>query len=57
MQAELRPEIEEHLLRWSSDPDALANWEKEVDVMREFALKRPGVMRKLILEQFGKDLK
>ena len=41
MQSELRPEIEEHLLRWSSDTDAVAKWESEVDVMREFALKRP----------------
>ena len=52
MQAELRPEINEHLLRWSSDPEALANWESEIDAMREFALKRPEAMRELIKETF-----
>ena len=53
----LRPEIEENFQRWSPDPDALAHWEAEVGVMREFAQKRPEVMRELILDQFGKDLK
>ena len=57
MQAKLRPEIEEHFLRWSSDPDALANWENEVDAMREFALKRPEAMRELIKKHFAQDLK
>ena len=56
MQAVLQPEMEEHFLRWSSDPDALANWEKEVDVMREFALKRPDAMRDLLKKHFAQDL-
>ena len=57
MQAELQPEIEEHLLRWSSNPDALTKWENEIDVMREFALKRPEAMRVLIRQHFAQDLK
>jgi len=57
MKAELQPEIEEHLLRWSSDPLALENWEREVNVMREFALKRPDTMRELVKKHFAQDLK
>ncbi len=56
MKAELDPEIKEHLSRWSSDPNAVDNWEREIDVMREFALKRPDAMRDLIKQHFALEL-
>jgi len=55
LKAELDMEIEEHLSRWNSDPNALVNWEKEVDLMREFALKRPDAMQTLIEKHFAKE--
>ncbi len=56
-EATLRPEIQENLLRWGTESDTLENWEKEVEVIRMFALKRPEAMRKLITKHFSLDAK
>ena len=48
----LAPEIEEHISRWGL-PENKTRWEKNVDVMYEFAMKRPAYQRIHIKEFFN----
>ena len=45
------PEMAEHIHRWRM-PHDMDHWESEIDVMRDFALERPGYMRQFIADQF-----
>jgi hypothetical protein len=47
----LSPEIEKHISRWKL-PENITEWEKNVDVMDLFALKRPSFQRNHIKEFF-----
>ena len=50
MHALLSPEMDRHTARWRKPADK-EQWEKEVEIMREFARKRPGH----VMEQLAKD--
>jgi uncharacterized repeat protein (TIGR02543 family) len=47
----IAPLIPEHINRWGS-PSSVEQWEKEVEVLREFARKRPYYLREYISEKF-----
>ena len=52
MQAEIRPEIPEHINRWRLMDNSIAVWEQNVEVLRSFARNRPTYVRQHILSQF-----
>ncbi len=48
-----RPEIEEHILRYPNSAGRdLAGWENQIEVMMEFARKRPAYLRTFIMKHF-----
>ncbi|MDG2124850.1 MAG: CotH kinase family protein, partial [Verrucomicrobiales bacterium] len=65
----IRPEMGSHLARWSwagvqargfgiphkeeDEPLSVAHWERNVEVMREFARARPAKLRRDLLDHFG----
>ncbi len=51
LKQQITPEIEEHISRWSQ-PANINAWQKEIDVMRDFAKKRPYYQRKHIKDHF-----
>ena len=53
MRAELQPEMEEYIQRWSANSFSANEWEAEVGVMRAFALGRPDAVRSHIVKEFG----
>jgi hypothetical protein len=55
MASALEGDIEKHILRWSSMNNSIDQWHANIDVMREFANKRPDIVRNHILETFGLD--
>ena len=52
MQEKIKPEMEEHINRWGY-PNSLERWEENVDVLREFAVKRPEYVRRNLINHFG----
>ncbi len=54
MQEAIAPEIAEHYARWGY-PDGYGQWLEHVDIMLEFAEKRPQYQRQHILEYFDLD--
>lgn len=46
------PEITEHIARWGG-PRSYENWQRNIDVMREFAGRRPDIVREHIVENFN----
>jgi hypothetical protein len=52
MQSLYEPEIEEHISRWQAI-DSLEGWYRNINVMRDFALKRPNAVRSHIVDYFG----
>ena len=50
MHALLAPEMERHTARWRKPTDA-EHWEQEVEVLRDFAKRRPEILRRLLSEQ------
>ena len=52
-QSLLQPEMQEHIRRWRTMGDSLDIWEQNVDILREFALRRPGFVRQQFIERFG----
>lgn len=46
----LQPEMPRHLKRWRLNE---ATWEKEVNVLRNFARERPAYLRKFLMEKFN----
>ncbi|MGE3310372.1 MAG: GNAT family N-acetyltransferase [Limisphaerales bacterium] len=52
MAAEIAPEMAEHTLRWRA-PSNLAEWQRRVDELRNFARQRPLHMRQHFASQFG----
>ncbi len=53
MQAVLAPEIEEHIRRWRVMDNTKDTWESNVEVMRDFAARRPGYVREHIVDHFN----
>lgn len=45
LEATFKPEMAEHIARWRT-LDSYQDWEKQVEVLREFARKRPAYLRK-----------
>ena len=46
-----RPEMQEHMNRWAFTPPTMVAWQIQVDVLREFARRRPsGVLRVMARE-------
>ncbi|TVR39802.1 MAG: T9SS C-terminal target domain-containing protein [Bacteroidia bacterium] len=45
------PEMPEHIHRWRM-PEDMNHWESEIDVMRNFAIERPGYLRQYLREEF-----
>ncbi|MBL7983266.1 MAG: CotH kinase family protein [Flavobacteriales bacterium] len=52
MTGTMAPEMERHTARWRKPVDA-AHWQREVQVMREFAVQRPGAVRAQVQEFTG----
>ena len=52
MKKHIAPEIPEHLQRWMHQK-TFAHWEESVEVMRQFALKRPLYQKQHLKEFFG----
>jgi len=52
MESALDGDIEKHILRWSSINNSIDQWHTNVDVMREFAIKRPEIVRSHIIDEF-----
>jgi hypothetical protein len=50
MEALLAPEMVRHAARWRK-PAGIVRWKQEVDVLRDFAKQRPGVLRRMLSEQ------
>jgi hypothetical protein len=50
--AVLAPEMPERIARWSW-PSTLANWERQLEVMRAFAAERPATFRGHVVDRFG----
>jgi hypothetical protein len=55
MESALEGDIEKQINRWGNLGNSIDQWHANVDEMREFALKRPGVVREHIIEEFGLD--
>jgi len=53
MEANIKPDIEKHINRWSSMGNSMEKWHAYVNVMREFAEKRPGFVREHIIREFN----
>ena len=49
MQAAIRPEMPANLSRWKG---TIADWEKHINVMREFARERPAKLRRHLADHF-----
>ena len=49
MQAKIRPEMKENLDRWNGK---MADWEKHLNVMRDFARERPQKLRRDLMDHF-----
>ncbi len=47
------PNIENHIIRWNLHGNNVNNWLNEIDILKNFATKRPEYMRKHIVEYFG----
>lgn len=54
MEAMIEPEVERHIHRWGI-PESVADWEEEVEIMREFAVNRPNIVRQHLSENFEVD--
>ncbi len=52
MQADIAPEMPEHIRRWRTMNDSMGVWQENVDRMRTFARERPEYMRQYIVETF-----
>jgi len=52
MQTAINPDMPEHIRRWNIMANSMDVWEKNVDVMRIFARKRPDDVRGHILDYF-----
>ena len=52
MAAEISPEMAEHIRRWRA-PGSVTEWNNNVQVLRTFALNRPGNARQQIVGYFG----
>ena len=48
------PEMEEHISRWSY-PSSITEWYSEIEVMKDFAKRRPCFMKNHIMEYFELD--
>ncbi|MFD1639465.1 CotH kinase family protein [Evansella tamaricis] len=48
----IKPEMTRHIDRWGM-PTTYQEWLDNVDIMREFALNRPGIVRQHIIEHFN----
>lgn len=46
------PYVEEHINRWGESGVNISSWEKQIDFMKEFAVKRPDYVRKHIVNYF-----
>ena len=53
MQSVIAPEMKEHIDRWGTMDGSLAVWGDFVELMRDFARRRPDYQRQHILEHFG----
>jgi len=51
---EFKPEMERFFNRWSTDPESIQKWENEIEILLEFANKRPEIMRQLLIEHFDR---
>ena len=52
-EADLAPEMKEHIQRWQTVERSLANWFEQVQLLREFATARPQVLRQQLVDYFG----
>lgn len=52
MQENIRPEMKEHIDRWTY-PRSLERWDENVDVLRKFASERPKCARRNLINYFG----
>jgi hypothetical protein len=48
----LMPEMAEHISRWRA-PASMSAWRAQVDSLREYAQRRPGVCREQLVQHFG----
>lgn len=59
MAGEIRPEMKHHINRWRWDWKltrlfmTTEDWEQNLDQLREFCIKRPGIMLSILDRQFG----
>ena len=51
--SKIEGEIPNHILRWGY-PNSTKEWKMNVDHLKSFAKKRPSIVRKQLLERFGK---
>lgn len=49
---QLAPEMKEHVDRWHA-PASLVEWSNQVQVLRDFAVRRPAAMRQQLATRFG----
>ena len=52
-EADLAPEMKEHIQRWQTVERSLANWFEQVQLLREFATARPQVLRQQLVDYFS----
>ena len=55
MKATIDPDLPEHFLRWNIMDYSMDVWDQNVEIMRDFARKRPDIARAFIIENFGLD--
>jgi hypothetical protein len=55
IEAVLEPEMQEQINRWHSSGNSMEDWHNNVNLLRSFAGKRPGIMFEDLVGYFGLD--
>ncbi len=53
LKADIAGEMPRHTTRWTQSASFGPSWESQIEIMREFARRRPGFMRSFITQQFA----
>lgn len=53
LKGNIAPEMPRHTTRWTQSASFGSSWESQIEIMRDFAHRRPGFMRSFITQQFA----
>lgn len=53
MEEMYEPYVKDHIKRWNLHKNSIENWKEEINILRNFAIKRPEHVRQHIIEYFS----